>query len=161
MRQHVAAATDLARRLEGAKGVRRVHYPGLASHAQHELCLRQMSGGGGIITVELDGGLEQAKRFLTSLRIFTLAESLGGVESLAEHPGLMTHASIQQTGAPSWDHGRAGSPVGWSGERGDLWATYKAPWPPQGGCRERPSWRAGAHRQHAAGSIAQFRHRTV
>jgi len=72
MRQHVAAATDLARRLEGAKGVRRVHYPGLASHAQHELCLRQMSGGGGIITVELDGGLEQAKRFLTSLRIFTL-----------------------------------------------------------------------------------------
>ena len=94
MRQHVAAATELARRLEGAKSVRRVHYPGLASHAQHELCLRQMSGGGGIITVELDGGLEQAKRFLTSLRIFTLAESLGGVESLAEHPGLMTHASI-------------------------------------------------------------------
>jgi cystathionine gamma-synthase/cystathionine gamma-lyase len=94
MRQHVAAATDLAGRLEGARGVRRVHYPGLPSHAQHELSLRQMSGGGGIITVELDGGLEEARRFLTSLRIFTLAESLGGVESLAEHPGLMTHASI-------------------------------------------------------------------
>ncbi len=94
MRQHVAAATEIAQRLERAPGVRRVHYPGLPSHPQHELCRTQMSGGGGIITLELDGGVESAKRFLTSLRIVTLAESLGGVESLAEHPGLMTHASI-------------------------------------------------------------------
>ena len=94
MRQHVAAATEIAGRLERAKGVRRVHYPGLPSHPQHDLCRAQMAGGGGIITVELDGGIEEARRFLMGLRIFTLAESLGGVESLAEHPALMTHASL-------------------------------------------------------------------
>jgi cystathionine beta-lyase/cystathionine gamma-synthase len=94
MRQHVLSAGELARRLESAPGVRRVHYPGLPSHPQYELAKKQMSGGGGIVTVELNGGEENARRFLTTLRIFTLAESLGGVESLAEHPGLMTHASI-------------------------------------------------------------------
>lgn len=94
MRQHVVAATEIAGRLERAEGVRRVHYPGLPSHAQHDLCRAQMAGGGGIITVELDGGIEEARRFLMGLRIFTLAESLGGVESLAEHPALMTHASL-------------------------------------------------------------------
>jgi len=94
MRQHVAAATEIAGRLERAEGVRRVHYPGLPSHAQHVLCRAQMAGGGGIITVELDGGIEESRRFLMDLRIFTLAESLGGVESLAEHPALMTHASL-------------------------------------------------------------------
>jgi cystathionine gamma-synthase/cystathionine gamma-lyase len=94
MRQHVVAATEIAGRLERAEGVRRVHYPGLPSHPQHDLCRVQMAGGGGIITVELDGGLDEAKRFLMGLRIFTLAESLGGVESLAEHPALMTHASL-------------------------------------------------------------------
>jgi len=71
-----------------------VHYPGLASHPQHALCRRQMQSGGGMISVELDGDLGHARRFLGALRVFTLAESLGGVESLAEHPALMTHASI-------------------------------------------------------------------
>jgi cystathionine beta-lyase/cystathionine gamma-synthase len=94
MRQHVAAASEIAGRLERTQGILRVHYPGLPSHPQHALCQKQMSGGGGIVTVELDGGLNVARRFLSGLRIFTLAESLGGVESLAEHPGLMTHASI-------------------------------------------------------------------
>ena len=94
MRRHAEAAAELARRLEHASGVRRVHYPGLQSHPQHALGRRQMKSGGGIISVELAGGLDSARRFLSALRLFTLAESLGGVESLAEHPALMTHASI-------------------------------------------------------------------
>jgi cystathionine gamma-lyase len=94
MQRHVESATDLARRLEKARGVARVHYPGLESHPQHALARKQMKGGGGMISVELEGGLDEARRFLSSLRIFTLAESLGGVESLAEHPAIMTHASI-------------------------------------------------------------------
>lgn len=94
MQRHAETAAELARRLEQAPGVQRVHYPGLPSHPQHALCSRQMRSGGGMITVELDGGLEHARRFLGALELFTLAESLGGVESLAEHPALMTHASI-------------------------------------------------------------------
>lgn len=94
MQRHVQSAGELARRLERAPGVTRVHYPGLESHPDHALCRRQMKGGGGMMSVELAGGLEHARRFLASLRIFALAESLGGVESLAEHPALMTHASI-------------------------------------------------------------------
>jgi cystathionine beta-lyase/cystathionine gamma-synthase len=94
MRQHSAAALELARRLEAAGGVVRVHYPGLASHPDHELCRRQMASAGGMISVDLAGGLDASRRFLSALRIFTLAESLGGVESLAEHPAIMTHASI-------------------------------------------------------------------
>ncbi len=69
-------------------------YPGLESHPQHELAKRQMSAFGGIVTVELRGDLSGAKRFLERCRLFTLAESLGGVESLIEHPAIMTHASI-------------------------------------------------------------------
>jgi cystathionine beta-lyase/cystathionine gamma-synthase len=94
MQRHAETAAELARRLERAPGVRRVHYPGLPSHPQHALCRRQMQSGGGMISVELEGGLEHARRFLGALELFTLAESLGGVESLAEHPALMTHASI-------------------------------------------------------------------
>jgi cystathionine beta-lyase/cystathionine gamma-synthase len=94
MRRHTESAGELARRLEGAPGVTRVHHPGLPSHPQHELARRQMSGAGGMISVELEGGLAQSRRFLKALRLFTLAESLGGVESLAEHPAIMTHASI-------------------------------------------------------------------
>jgi cystathionine gamma-synthase/cystathionine gamma-lyase len=94
MRQHVKSAADLARRLSGARGVRTVHYPGLDSHPDHALAETQMSGGGGMISVELEGGVEESRRFLSALRVFTLAESLGGVESLAEHPAIMTHASI-------------------------------------------------------------------
>lgn len=94
MRAHVANALELAQRLEREPGVRRVHYPGLPSHPQHELARRQMRGGGGIISFELEGGVPAASAFLKSLRYFALAESLGGVESLAEHPAIMTHASI-------------------------------------------------------------------
>jgi cystathionine gamma-synthase/cystathionine gamma-lyase len=94
MQRHVESATELARRLEGARGVRRVHYPGLESHPQHALAKKQMAGPGGMISVELEGSLAEARRFLGALSVFTLAESLGGVESLAEHPALMTHASV-------------------------------------------------------------------
>ena len=72
----------------------RVIYPGLASHAQHALACRQMHGFGGMVSAVLDGGLERTLRFLKRCRIFTLAESLGGVESLIEHPALMSHASV-------------------------------------------------------------------
>ena len=94
MQRHGETAAELARRLQGAAGVQRVHYPGLPSHPQHALCRRQMPSGGGMISVELDGDLDHARRFLGAIRIFTLAESLGGVESLVEIPALMTHASI-------------------------------------------------------------------
>src|SRR5438552_2068693 len=77
MQRHGETAAELARRLEGAAGVRRVHYPGLPSHPQHALCRRQMPSGGGMISVELDGDLDHAPRLLGALRIFTLAESLG------------------------------------------------------------------------------------
>src|SRR5262245_22735951 len=94
MQRHAETAAELARRLEQSPGVTRVHYPGLASHPQHALCVGQMRSGGGMISIELDGGLDAARRFLAALRVFALAESLGGVESLAEHPAVMTHASI-------------------------------------------------------------------
>lgn len=94
LERHVQSAGELARRLARHPRVARVHYPGLSQHPQHDLCLRQMRGAGGIISLELAGGLEHARRFLQALRLFALAESLGGVESLAEHPALMTHASL-------------------------------------------------------------------
>ncbi len=94
MRQHVTNAQQIAERLEQHPRVQRVHYPGLKSHPDHELCGRQMRGPGGMISVVVGGGEAGAKRFLSALRLFTLAESLGGVESLAEHPAIMTHASI-------------------------------------------------------------------
>jgi cystathionine gamma-synthase/cystathionine gamma-lyase len=94
MQRHVESASELARRLEGAAGVLRVHYPGLPSHPQRDLAERQMKGPGGMISFELEGGEAESRRFLSALSVFTLAESLGGVESLAEHPALMTHASV-------------------------------------------------------------------
>ena len=94
MERHSQNAIDIAGYLESHPKVRRVYYPGLKSHPQHELARRQMSGFGGMISFEIDGGLEEARGFLEGLRIFSLAESLGGVESLIEHPALMTHASI-------------------------------------------------------------------
>ncbi len=96
MERHVQTASELARRLEQQPGVARVHYPGLPSHPQHELARRQMRGPGGIVTVELQGGVPAASAFLRALQYFALAESLGGVESLAEHPAIMTHASIPE-----------------------------------------------------------------
>ena len=71
-----------------------VHYPGLPTHPQHALAQRQMHGFGGMVSVVLRGGETRARRMLERCQLFTLAESLGGVESLIEHPGLMTHASI-------------------------------------------------------------------
>ena len=94
MQAHNANALALAEWLEGQAGVERVLYPGLPSHPQHELAKRQMQGFGGIISVYLDGGFDAARRFCERLEVFTLAESLGGVESLANHPAVMTHASV-------------------------------------------------------------------
>lgn len=94
MRAHCENAQALAEFLEGHPAVEKVIYPGLPSHPQHELARSQMSGFGGIISFTLRGGPEAAKRFCERTRIFTLAESLGGVESLVNHPAIMTHASV-------------------------------------------------------------------
>ncbi len=94
MERHCANALDLARWLETRRGVRMVRYPFLPSHPQHELARRQMSGGSGMIIAELECSAEQALTFCRQLRLFTLAESLGGVESLICHPPTMTHASV-------------------------------------------------------------------
>jgi cystathionine beta-lyase/cystathionine gamma-synthase len=94
MKQHVASARVIAERLEKNKQVERVFYPGLTSHKGHEIAARQMKAPGGMISFELAGGLKAATAFLESLRVFVCAESLGGVESLAEHPAIMTHASV-------------------------------------------------------------------
>ncbi len=94
MERHCANALAIAEHLSRHRKVKRVYYPGLASHSQHELARRQMHGYGGMVTVELAGGLAEAKRFLERVQIFALAESLGGVESLIEHPAIMTHASL-------------------------------------------------------------------
>ncbi|MFS2026700.1 trans-sulfuration enzyme family protein [Massilia sp. CT11-137] len=87
-------ALDLAQWLQGQARVRHVYYPGLTSHPQHGLARRQMHGYGGIISIDLDTDIAGARRFLEQCEIFTLAESLGGVESLIEHPAIMTHATI-------------------------------------------------------------------
>ena len=76
------------------KKVEKVYYPGLKSHPQHKIAKKQMSGYGGMITFFIKGGLKEARRFLEKVSLFALAESLGGVESLIEHPAIMTHASI-------------------------------------------------------------------
>jgi cystathionine gamma-lyase len=94
MERHCANARQLAEWLEKQPKVRRVLYPGLASHPQHELAKRQMNGFGGMITLYLNTDIQGARRFLEQTRLFSLAESLGGVESLIEHPALMTHGSI-------------------------------------------------------------------
>ena len=94
MERHCANAAAVAEFLAGHPKVAQVHYPGLPSHPQHALARRQMRGAGGMVTAVLEGGLDQARRFLERVEIFALAESLGGVESLIEHPAIMTHASI-------------------------------------------------------------------
>jgi cystathionine gamma-lyase len=94
MERHNASALALAQWLEAHPKVARVYYPGLESHPQHALGKRQMRGGGGMISLDLKGDLAGAKRFLEAVHYFALAESLGGVESLIEHPAIMTHASI-------------------------------------------------------------------
>ncbi|MDQ7996427.1 MAG: PLP-dependent aspartate aminotransferase family protein [Luteibacter sp.] len=94
MRAHCAGAMELAQWLEKHPAINRVIYPGLSSHPQHSLARKQMNGFGGIISVEVKGGLRKARRVLERCDLFALAESLGGVESLIEHPAIMTHASI-------------------------------------------------------------------
>jgi cystathionine gamma-lyase len=101
MRQHNASAQMLAEHLEQAPGIAQVIYPGLPSHPQYELATRQMRmddapAGGGMISVVLDTDLSGTRRFLEHLQIITLAESLGGVESLVNHPAIMTHASVPE-----------------------------------------------------------------
>lgn len=94
MRAHCENAQVLAEWLEGHPAIERVIYPGLASHPQHALARRQMHGAGGMVTVFVKGGLDAAKRFCERTELFALAESLGGVESLVNHPAIMTHASV-------------------------------------------------------------------
>ena len=94
MQRHQENAFKIAELLQKHAKVKKVIYPGLPSHPQHELARRQMKGFGGMIAFELNGGLEAARRFLKATRIFACAESLGGVESLVEHPAIMTHASV-------------------------------------------------------------------
>ena len=94
MERHCSNAKEIANFLESHKAIEKVIYPGLASHPQHEIAKKQMKGFGGMISVVLKGGLDSATRFLEKTKIFSLAESLGGVESLIEHPAIMTHASI-------------------------------------------------------------------
>ena len=94
MRQHCENARTIAHWLEQRSDIQRVLYPGLPSHPQHALAGQQMADYGGMVTMIVDGGEERARRVLERFRVFALAESLGGVESLIEHPGIMTHASI-------------------------------------------------------------------
>lgn len=96
MRQHEANAAAVAAHLDGHPQVERLYWPGLASHPGHAVAARQAKGFGGVISFVLAGGLPAAKRFLGALWLFTLAESLGGVESLVEHPAIMTHASVER-----------------------------------------------------------------
>ena len=94
MERHCENAQAVAEFLEQHPQIEKVYYPGLASHPQHELARRQMRSGGGMVTAVLKGGLDASRRFLERVELFALAESLGGVESLIEHPAIMTHASI-------------------------------------------------------------------
>lgn len=103
MERHCANALQVAKWLERHRKVARVFYPGLASHPNHKLAKQQMRAGGGMVSVELKASVAQAKKVCSSLRVFSLAESLGGVESLVDHPASMTHASI-----PAADRRRAG-----------------------------------------------------
>lgn len=94
MDRHCDNAAKIARHLEQHKKVERVIYPGLESHPQHAVARKQMRGFGGMVTIYLKGGVAESKKMLETVKIFALAESLGGVESLIEHPGIMTHASV-------------------------------------------------------------------
>ncbi len=94
MARHNANALRVSGLLESHARVEKVYYPGLPSHRQHELAVKQMTGYGGIVTARLDGDLQYTTDVLSRMRLFTLAESLGGVESLIEHPAIMTHASV-------------------------------------------------------------------
>ncbi len=94
MERHCSNAKEIANFLESHQAIEKVIYPGLESHPQHDIAKKQMKGFGGMISLVLKGGLDSATSFLEKTKIFSLAESLGGVESLIEHPAIMTHASI-------------------------------------------------------------------
>jgi len=94
MRAHCENGQRVADYLAGHPRIEKVIYPGLTSHPQHALARKQMDGFGGMVAASIKGGLEDTRRFLERCRIFALAESLGGVESLIEHPAIMTHASV-------------------------------------------------------------------
>ena len=94
MQAHCGNAQEIAEFLQGHPAIEQVIYPGLASHPHHALAKRQMDGFGGIVSIRLKGGFDAARRFCERLELFTLAESLGGVESLVNHPAVMTHASV-------------------------------------------------------------------
>jgi cystathionine gamma-lyase len=94
MRQHCESAQKIAEYLQGHDKIDKVYYPGLASHPQHDLAKQQMNGFGGMVSATLKGGLAESTKFLENCHLFALAESLGGVESLIEHPAIMTHASV-------------------------------------------------------------------
>ncbi len=97
MKAHCANALKIARWLSEHPAIERVIYPGLENHPQHQLAMRQMSGqGGGIISIDIRGGLEKSRQVLERCKLFALAESLGGVESLINHPAIMTHASVPE-----------------------------------------------------------------
>jgi cystathionine gamma-synthase len=93
MQKHCANAALVAEFLDGHPAIETVLYPGLAEHPGHDIAARQMSGFGGMVSVRMRGGAEAARKFCARTELFILAESLGGVESLIEHPGAMTHAS--------------------------------------------------------------------
>lgn len=94
MERHCENAMAIAKHFENHKNIDEVIYPGLSNHPQHDLAAKQMNGFGGIISMNISGGIAKSKTFLEKTKIFALAESLGGVESLIEHPALMTHASL-------------------------------------------------------------------
>lgn len=94
MQRHCESAAEIAEWLSQHKQIEKVYYPGLKNHAQHDIAKKQMNGFGGMISVVLKGSFDHTKRFLERCEIFALAESLGGVESLIEHPAIMTHASV-------------------------------------------------------------------
>jgi cystathionine gamma-synthase len=104
MDRHCANALAVAEYLQGQEIVQQVFYPGLDTHAGHDVAARQMSGFSGMVSFTTRGGYEAAKTFVETTRVFQLAESLGGVESLIEHPGLMTHLSVAGTGAAVEDN---------------------------------------------------------
>ena len=94
MERHCENAMAIAKHFENHKNIDEIIYPGLSNHPQHDLAAKQMNGFGGIISMNISGGMAKSKTFLEKTKIFALAESLGGVESLIEHPALMTHASL-------------------------------------------------------------------
>jgi len=96
MERHNSNAMIISEFLNNHKKIRKVRYPGLKSDKNHNIASKQMRGFGGIISAELDSDLKGTLKFLENIDIFTLAESLGGVESLIEHPAIMTHASIEK-----------------------------------------------------------------